>query len=81
MNLMATERLFGIRYNLICASSGEEALGKIREKKPDLVLLDLHMPKMDGLEALTKILESDADAKVIMITAAGQQDKKSDDAE
>ena len=57
------------------AANGEDAVEAYKECSPDLVTLDITMPKMDGLEALTKILESDADAKVIMITAAGQQDK------
>ncbi len=57
------------------ASNGEEAVEAYKEVKPDLVTLDITMPKMDGLEALTQILAFDADAKAIMITAAGQQDK------
>ena len=57
------------------ASNGEEAVEAYKEVRPDLVTLDITMPKMDGLEALTQILAFDADAKAIMITAAGQQDK------
>ena len=57
------------------ASNGLEALEVFKETSPDLVTLDITMPQMDGLETLTKILEIDADAKAIMITAAGQQDK------
>ncbi len=57
------------------ASNGVEAVDAFQELSPDLVTLDITMPQMDGLEALTRILEIDADAKAIMITAAGQQDK------
>jgi CheY-like chemotaxis protein len=57
------------------ASNGVEAVDAFQETCPDLVTLDITMPQMDGLEALTKILEIDPDAKAIMITAAGQQDK------
>jgi CheY-like chemotaxis protein len=57
------------------ASNGEEAVAAYKECHPDLVTLDITMPKMDGLEALTRILDFDDDAKAIMITAAGQQDK------
>ena len=55
------------------ASDGEEALKMYDEKRPDVVLLDITMPKMDGLTALRKILEMDPQAKVIMCSALGQQ--------
>ena len=45
------------------------------ELKPDLVTLDITMPRVDGLEALTRILAMDPEASAIMITAAGQQEK------
>ncbi len=57
------------------ADNGEDAVAAFKECRPDLVTLDITMPKMDGLEALARILAFDADAKIIMITAAGQQDK------
>ena len=76
MNLMATEELFGIRYNVRCASSGEEALEKIKESKPDLLLLDLHMPKMDGLEVLRCIQKTEGleDLPVVFLTADDDAD-------
>ncbi len=55
------------------ASDGEEALRQFEEKRPDVVLMDITMPKMDGLTALQKILEKDPEAKVIMCSALGQQ--------
>jgi two-component system chemotaxis response regulator CheY len=55
------------------ASDGEEALRLFEEKRPDIVLMDITMPKMDGLTALQKILEKDPEAKVIMCSALGQQ--------
>jgi two-component system chemotaxis response regulator CheY len=55
------------------ASDGEEALRLFYEKRPDVVLLDVTMPKMDGLTALKKMLEADPNAKVIMCSALGQQ--------
>ncbi|MBR4184074.1 MAG: response regulator [Lachnospiraceae bacterium] len=57
------------------ASDGEEGVEAYSECKPDVVTLDITMPKKDGLEALEAILAVDPDAKAIMITAAGQQDK------
>jgi two-component system chemotaxis response regulator CheY len=55
------------------ASDGEEAIKLFHEKRPDVVLLDITMPKMDGLTALKKMLEVDPNAKVIMCSALGQQ--------
>jgi len=55
------------------ASDGEEAVRLYEEKKPDVVLLDITMPKMDGLTARQRILSLDPEAKVIMCSALGQQ--------
>lgn len=53
---------------------GEEALELYSETKPDLVLLDIRMPKMDGLEVLTKLTEVDEDAYVVMMTFMDDDD-------
>ncbi len=55
------------------ASDGEEALRLFEQRHPDVVLMDITMPKMDGLTALQKILSVDPEAKVIMCSALGQQ--------
>ncbi len=54
---------------------GEDGYLKYKELKPDLVTLDITMPKMDGIEALQLIKKADENGKVVMITAAGQKEK------
>jgi len=66
--------LEGGNYEIVDASNGKEALEKIRKMKPDLVLLDIIMPKMDGFEVCRK-LRKDPQIKeipIIMLTAKGQ---------
>lgn len=55
------------------AENGLVAVDKYNETKPDLVLMDITMPEMDGIQALKKIKEADAGAAVIMCSAMGQQ--------
>ena len=57
------------------ATNGEEGYLKYKELRPDLVTMDITMPTMDGIESLTLIKHADANAKVVMITAAGQKEK------
>jgi len=56
-------------HNLIMAENGKEALEKYNVEKPDLVLLDIIMPEVDGMEVLKKIGKT---AKIVVISAVGQ---------
>ena len=61
-------------YNTFQAANGKIALEIVNKDKPDLVLLDMKIPGMDGLEILKHIKEIDPDIKVIMMTAYGELD-------
>jgi len=68
------EFLMGKGYEVLTASSGEEALRKVKEDRPHLILLDIYMPKMDGLEVLKQVREIDHEVGVIMVTAVHQEE-------
>ncbi|HWG91227.1 MAG TPA: response regulator [Candidatus Thermoplasmatota archaeon] len=55
------------------ASNGADAVGTYQKEKPDLVLMDIVMPQKNGIEALRDIKEIDAEARVVMVTAIGQE--------
>jgi len=58
-------------YDVTTAASGEEALRLIHEETPELMLLDIQLPGMNGLEVLEKVKEIDSEILVIMVTALG----------
>ncbi|MDE1770396.1 MAG: response regulator [Thaumarchaeota archaeon] len=63
------------KHNLVSElSSGMEALEKYTKLTPDIILLDMAMPKKDGLSVLKEIMDFNPSAKVIMISASDNQD-------
>ena len=71
-------RLEAAGYEILEAYDGQEGLEKAKDEKPDLILLDLMLPKMDGYQ-LCRILKFDEDYKhipIIMLTARAQQQDK-----
>ena len=61
-------------YEVIAASNGEEALRKVKEDRPHLILLDVRMPKMNGPEVLKQVREIDHEVGVIMVTAVNEEE-------
>ena len=77
INLSAVEQKLKDRYDVATANSGDKALRYLKNEKPDLILLDIQMDNMDGIETLKQIreMENGTDIPVIMLTARG--DKRS----
>ncbi len=74
MRMMIKDILTKNGYNIAGeAENGLKAVEKYNETKPDLVLMDITMPEMDGIQALKKIKEMDPNAKIVMCSAMGQQ--------
>jgi len=73
MRSKASKLLIQEGYQVVEASNGAEAVETYKAEKPDLVLMDITMPVMDGIEAVKNIKAYDSEAKVIMVTALGQR--------
>ncbi|MBO5372492.1 MAG: response regulator [Lachnospiraceae bacterium] len=74
MRMMIKDILTKNGYNIAGeAENGVKAVEKYNETKPDLVLMDITMPEMDGIQALKNIKAGDPNACVIMCSAMGQQ--------
>ena len=74
MRMMIKDILTKNGYTVVGeAENGAKAVEKYAELKPDLILMDITMPEMDGIQALKKIKEADPSATVIMCSAMGQQ--------
>ncbi len=59
---------------IIEAANGEEAVAAYQRENPDLVLLDVNMPKMDGIETLKRLKELDPNCVVIMLTSLANRE-------
>lgn len=74
MLAMMSAYLKGSNFELVAtANNGAEALAKYKEHKPQLVLLDVVMPEVTGLETLEQILGADTNACVVMVSSLGTE--------
>jgi two-component system chemotaxis response regulator CheY len=74
MRMMVKDILSKNGYEVVGeAENGMKALEKFQELKPDLITMDITMPEMDGISAVKEIKKIDANAKIIMCSAMGQQ--------
>src|SRR5262245_24468771 len=67
------DNLIKKQYNVVTASDGEEGFNMALEKKPDLVILDLMLPGMNGLEICQKLRSENFCAPILMLTARGEE--------
>lgn len=74
MRMMIKDVLSKNGYEVVGeAENGQKAIEKYKELTPDLVIMDITMPEVDGIQAVKEIKASDTDAKIIMCSAMGQQ--------
>ena len=73
LRVRITKMLEGDGYHVFEADNGLKAVAAYKEVHPDVVLMDVTMPEMDGLAALKEIRGFDTKAQVVMLTALGQE--------
>ena len=74
MNLRRTRLILEKYYDILTAESGQEALDMIYDEEIDLILLDIEMPGMSGIETFQRMKERGLDIPVIYLTASGHED-------
>ncbi len=74
--LLVTKMLSRFNFKLRTASGGQQALDAVAEEKPDLILLDLMMPGIDGFEVIRRLRsnEATADIRIVILSALNSQD-------
>lgn len=75
IRILLSERLRFHQYRVITAEDGQDGLDKFKREGADLVLLDLMMPKLDGIETLNRLKKEEPEVIVIMMTAFGTIEK------
>lgn len=77
MRMVESMTLRGAGYEVLTANNGEEGVAKAVAERPDLILLDVVMPKMNGLDACKKIRENEVTkhTPIIMLTTRSEEDQ------
>ncbi len=73
MRMMIRDILAKEGYTIHEAVNGRDAIEKFDEVRPDLVTMDITMPELDGISALKAIREADPKARILIVSAMGQQ--------
>lgn len=73
MRMRAKKVLEENGYQTYEAADGKDAISKYQQRKPDLVMMDITMPIMDGITSIEEIIKIDKDAKIVVCSALGQQ--------
>ena len=73
MRVRLTKLLTSRGFEVVEAENGDQAVSVYQQVKPDVVVMDITMPQKDGLQALAEIRGGDPHARVIMLTALGQE--------
>ncbi len=71
IRLLYKEEFQDFGHQITLASTAEEAIEKIQQSKPDLIILDIKMPGTDGIEFITKLKEEKSDIPVVLCSAYG----------
>ena len=74
MNLARTKIILGKEYDVLTAESGMDALMRLRDTKVDMVLLDIDMPEMNGIETFERMKGFAPKIPVIFLTASGLEE-------
>lgn len=70
MNQLIMQELLEDEFDLVCVKNGIECLHSVQQRRPDMILMDINMPEMDGLEATQKIksIASCVDVPIILVS-------------
>lgn len=76
MSVALCDGLASEGFTVVCAANGEDGLSQARERKPDLVILDVMLPRLNGLNVCRTLRADGNDVPIIMLTARGQEADK-----